>query len=267
MFVALFEVESLDRQSFSLRGNSVKKLSLFSRGLVAMAGVFAVASASAAVVGVGWTDWTSITAGSAVGTLGGATVTATASTGSIDGESQTGPGTGTGINYWTEPNALDRPYTGGTVGNAPTANEQVGLNSAVTMNVTFSSPITSLYMALLSVGAAGSPVTYDFDRAFTIDSEGEGYWGNDATDGVLGAGDTLTGREFHGLLQFTNPVTTLSFTTAPGENWHAFTFGAVCAAVDCCNTTSNNCPEPGTLTLLATALFAAGVVSRRQRAA
>ena len=39
-------------------------------------------------------------------------------------------------------------------------------------------------------------MTYDFDRSFVIDSEGAGYWGNDATDGLIGAGDTLTMREF-----------------------------------------------------------------------
>ena len=53
----------------------MKNLNWFSRGL-AIAGVFAVTSASAGPVV--WTDWTSITTGSAIGTLGGVTVTATA---------------------------------------------------------------------------------------------------------------------------------------------------------------------------------------------
>ena len=60
--------------------------------------------------------------------MGGVSVSVS-STAAMNGVSQTGAAGG-GINYWTEPNAADRPYTGGTVSNAPTAREQIGLNSA-----------------------------------------------------------------------------------------------------------------------------------------
>ena len=167
--------------------------------------------------------------------------------------------TACGTNYWTEPNISDPAYTGGSANNAPTACEQVALASIADITVTFSSPVNNLFMALLSVGQPNFTVTYDFDTAFAVDSDGIGYWSyansNNPGPYSLGTGDTIAMNEFHGLLSFAGPVSALNFTTSPNENWHAFTFGTG---------TSVPVPEPGTLALLGIGLLGMGLSRRRK---
>jgi hypothetical protein len=215
------------------------------------AAVALAAAGSASAVNVAWTNWTSLGTAltSATGTMGGVGVSV-ATTAPMNGVTQIGGAANCPTNYWTEPNALDKPYTGGSISNAPTPCEQLGMASGNNVTVNFSSPVAVLYMALLSVGQPGLAVTYTFDQAFTIDSEGQGFWGNDATNGIQ-AGNTLTMREFHGVLRFNAPVSSLSFSSGT-ENWQAFTFGTV--------------PEPASLLLVGGALLAAGVASRRRKA-
>lgn len=220
-----------------------------SAGLIAAA--IACVAAPAQAVPVTWTDWSTIGSSSGTGTMGSVGVSLSA-VGPLNGVSQTGCGT----NYWTEPNASDKPYTGGTVSNGPTACEQVGISSPVTVTLTFSQAVNTLYLALLSVGQPGVTITYDFNQSFVVDSEGQGYWGNDTTNGIVGAGDTLTMREFHGVLRFSGPVTSISFSTSPTEYWQAFTVGYSDSVI----------PEPAGLALVASALLAGALASRRAQA-
>ncbi len=243
-------------------------LSKFARQTSLALALLSVAGAASAAT-VTWTDWTSqSTTGSpwvAQGMMGGIAVQVTASAAFGPRSQLQGPGAScnstvlgnANFNYWQEPNAADKPYTGSTVDNAPTACEQISLNLANDITITFTGgPVQNLYMGLVSVGAGSAPVTYDFDQAFTIDSEGQGVWGNDSTDGLHNTMDhSLTMREFHGMLRFNAPVTSLSFTTWPGENWHAFTLGMAPAQV----------PEPGTLALAGAALLVAVGAARRRR--
>ncbi len=213
-----------------------------------------LAAAQAGAVAVTWTDWTTVSTSGAAGTMGGVGVTVNGTTNGVSQASCSASGPGS-INYWTEPNPTQRPYTGGTVSNGPTACEQVGLNTATTITISFTSAVDTLYMALLSVGQPGITVTYDFNRSFTVDSAGVGYWSGGVPGTYsTGAGDTLTMREFHGMLRFTGGINSLTFTTNPGENWHAFTLGTVAPVA-----------SPGSLALAGLGLLALGLGMRRQR--
>jgi hypothetical protein len=96
----------------------MKTTALFTRRLVATACRLVMGCASAAAVT--WTDWTSINATTATGSIGGIAVTATGNL-ALGGRSETS--CADGPNYWTQPNPSNPAYTDGVVSNAPTACE------------------------------------------------------------------------------------------------------------------------------------------------
>lgn len=193
---------------------------------------------------IAWTDWTLAGNGTVSGVMN-------LTSGPVN-VTYTGPYAfaqlGSGTNFWTEYSPA--PYTGNSVvDNAPTASEMVALNSAGTHTISFSQAVYNPVMAIVSQGQPNVPVTYEFDRSFSVLSEGKGFWGDGSYSVV---GNKLVGNEFHGVIQFSGWVNSVSWTTNPDEYWHGVTFGAPV-------------PAPSALVgLLGAGVMGLGVVVRRR---
>lgn len=193
-----------------LWGVSVSLMTLFS------APVFAVV--------VEWTDWQSSTATTAYGemTINGTTI----GVDYVNSAPHSFVQTGTGTNFWT-----GTAYTNGSVDNAPTPSELIGLNPGGTVTISFSETVTDLFFALNSWNGN----TVDFGESIVFDSIGQGYFGsgvpimNSAGTGFYGSG------ELHGVIALYGDYDSISFTNT-SENWHGFTI-------------ASPVPEPATLAL------------------
>lgn len=198
-----------------------------------------LAASAAGAVTVQWADLTGQPdATTVVGTVAGIGVTYSGSL----GFSQTAGGT----DYWT-----DSGYTQGLV-NRPTGSDIIALSGGGAKSISFSAPVTDLYVAFTSWN--GNTVT--FDRPFEIVSQGCGYWGcgtfvpSGGNTGFFGSG------EVHGVLKFAGTFSTLNFTDT-SEYWHGLTVGIADSAV----------PEPASWAMLMTGLGLVGFGMRRRRGA
>jgi hypothetical protein len=218
-----------------------------------------VVAVNLAATTVNWTDWTSGTAGTngtATGTMqfGSNTVTV-----NYAGQIQFLI-TGAGTNYWTEPNPAARPYTGGTVTNAPPASDIIAMSTASSRTLTFSESVTDLYFGYVSLNGNG----FVFNQDFEIISQGQGFWGNGtAVKQILGPGQfglTGTSGEPHGLIHFLGSFNSITWSSNANENWYGFTVGAGARTVDVA------APEPSTLLLSIPALLLGGLLRRRRSA-
>src|SRR5262245_57012315 len=105
-----------------------------------------------------------------------------------------------GTNYWV-PSA---PYISAEAENAPPTPDilaLIGGNNQI-YKVTLSEPIKDPIMAIVSLGQPNVQVDYDFDRPFSIVSQGVGFWGGGPTALSQQPGDILRGFEGHGTIRF-----------------------------------------------------------------
>ena len=128
-----------------------------------------------------------------------------------------------GTNYWMPSD----PYISAQVQNAPPGTDilQLAGGKNEVYKVTLSEPIKDPIMAIVSLGQAGLPTTYNFDSPFTIVSQGAGFWGGSSTALVQLPNNVLQGSEGHGTIQFLGVFSTFSWTVPTPESWHGFTFG------------------------------------------
>lgn len=233
------------------------------RGLVAVAGVFFAISASA--VPYYYTDWTSWNpgAGTAVGTItpsGGAPVTVHFD--AIRSNGTNGSFMGVyGPSIWTPVNT----FISTQVDNASTfeALQLVGENN-MTYRVTLSEIIKDPLMAITTLGSGSIPATYDFNAPFTILSQGPTCCWGGGPNQLTQSGNSLTGREGAGSIQFIGNYSTFSWTMPNSEYWHAFTFGIRTTEALEPTPPSNGIPEPASLALMGIGLAVIASLQRKR---
>ncbi|MBN8706313.1 MAG: T9SS type A sorting domain-containing protein [Bacteroidetes bacterium] len=168
---------------------------------------------------VNWADWTS-------GTTGASGVAAghfTTDDGVVD-ISYSGEVSfiqlGTGTNYFNPAT----PFLSSAVINAPPAAEMIGLSQATAKTLTFSHPVNNLFFAVVSLNSNG----YKFNRDFEIVSTGCGYWGCGTLTKVVNEDGTFQingSGEPHGIIRFTDSLSSITWTSLTNESWNGFTIG------------------------------------------
>lgn len=225
--------------------------------ILALLAATALAASSASALPVFWTDWTAGTAG----TNGSATGVINTGTELIDvtysGEIaflQTNGGT----NYFVP----SSPYTSGAVDNAPASSDIIALSGTSLKTLTFSKAVDNLFFAVVSLNGNG----YVFDSEFDVVSFGTGFWGGGTlTKTDLGNGQWVTSGsgEPHGVIRFTQPVTSISWTSQANEYWNGFTVGTYGVARE---QPSNGVPDSSATALLVAGAVGTMVALRRRRA-
>jgi hypothetical protein len=125
--------------------------------------------------------------------------------------------------------------------------------------VTFSSPVNNLIMDIVSLGQPGIGTKYTFTSPFTILNIGPSNEFGGGTATLSESGNTLTGVEGDGIIEFAGPISSLSWTASNPEFWNGFTFGAESPA-------TSTVPEPAyPLLIIGTSFIALGI--KRGRAA
>lgn len=205
-----------------------------------------------------YVDW--LTASPTNGTASGVITLPDASTVDVDFEvlnADGSPGsysfaqTAGGTNYW-EPSV---PYISTEVENAPPTPDILALVGGAnqTYKISLSEPIKDPIMAIVSLGTPSVIVDYDFDRPFTIVSQGTGYWGGTSSSLAQLPGDVLRGMEGHGTIRFNGTFDSFSWSVAQGEFWHGFNYG-----IRTTERLEPTIPEPGSLALLTLVVMGGG---------
>lgn len=213
-------------------------LKVISRSCALAVLFLSAAQASATTI---WTDWLSAATGrpgSASGTVNGV------------GISYTGENIGTVTNGSSPIWAPNSSFIGGTSTDSPsTVGDAIFLNGIFTgtNTITFDTPVVNPVFAIWSLGAPGFAASFAFDITPTLEAGGpNAQFGGSS---ITVSGNTVSGREGNGVVEFTGTFSSISWTDT-FENFYGFTVGLNGA------TPPPPLPEPGT-----TALFGLGLAA------
>ena len=149
---------------------------------------------------------------------------------------------------------------GVVVDNAPTAANGIiqlfGGSDAIN-TVTFSTPVVNPVMALWSLGQGGIDAKFVFSATPTFVSGGPS--AEYAGQSIAVVGNTVSGSEGNGTVQFIGTFSSISWTNPVYENWYGFDVGIAGVATPV--------PEPETYALMMAGLGAMGFIARRRRKA
>jgi hypothetical protein len=210
-----------------------------------------------------WTDWTSQSVGTSGEIVNTPTGTVTGSAGGITiiysggyRSAQTdGSADGTTSDFWNSPGFsggwLTTPAT-----TPPPGSDIITLIDGGLKTITFSKPVTDIFMAFLSWN--GNDVM--FDRPFSIAGEGRGYFGsgNFVTNPANTGFTSTRTNEVHGILKFSGTFSSLSWTDIR-ENSRGFQIGFGSAGG-----VQSPVPEPSSWALMLCGFLIAGHVLRRR---
>jgi len=219
--------------------------------VLSLFGAIAVSFSAQASV-IEWVDWTTAdnSAGTAAGNMDTTNGVINVTYSGDIWSAQTTPNS----YWWTEGDPA--PYTGNSViDNAPETSDIIRVQSSgITNTITFSQAVYMPVMAFVSVGQTSVGVSYDFEQSFTLLSEGAGFYG----DGHWAqSGNSLTGYEAHGAIQFDGWVSSISWTNNVPEFWHGFTVGV---------TEVQPVPVPAAVWLFGSGLIGLIGIARRKKA-
>lgn len=207
-------------------------------GLASLVLAANVPAASAAVVT--WNTWTSTSTGTA---------------GSIN-TTYSGPAVSLETNYPSYGPA--GTWADGTiVENAPTASNNILKifgGSLATQTLTFSQAVVNPVFAIWSLGQGGGPASFVFNQSPTFVAGGpSNEYGGSAINVV---GNTVSGQEVNGTVQFLGTFTSLSWTNPQSENWYGFNVGFESVAP---------VPEPATWFMMILGFAGIGYLTYRRK--
>ena len=197
----------------------------------AIIGIVFIAPAQAIPIDTAsWAHWTSPASGSIQGSF-------TQGTNNI---TVTYTGNAFGVDYGSYIYNVPTSFTNAEVTNTPGINGTLLMTGGTSEinSFHFSQAVIDPIIDLFSVGQGGMAVTFNFlnDATFSILQQGAGNWGG----GLLTQnGNSITGWEGNGLIQFHGTYTNIHFTTPNYEYFYGATVGAVSAV-----------PEPATFALI-----------------